>query len=365
MFTLFIFYELLTFAAYPLIIHDETAEAHRAGIKYLVYAVSASAVLFFAIAAHYYWGGGNLSLVSSGTLDPGTLSLSSLYIIFFAYLAGFGVKASIMPLHGWVTDAHPIAPSPASALLSGVILKAGAFGIIRVVLNIYGLDLFRSLNLGTYLGILATFTIIAASILAISQNNLKKRLAFSSIGQVSYILLGLSLGTFAGVLAGMVHLAHHALMKGCLFLCAGNIRRKTGIGNISDMAGIAYKMPITMACFSVAALAMMGTPLTVGFVSKWLLGTSAIEGENWIFIAVLLLSTLLNASYFLPVIYKAFLHHPANETVPGITFRSESSYVMLAPVIILAGLIIAVGTLTEMTGLPISQLTRAISDLMR
>jgi multicomponent Na+:H+ antiporter subunit D len=364
MYTFFLFYELMTFAAYPLIIHDDSPESHRAGLKYLIYAISAGTVLFFAVIAHYYWGGGNLSLISNGTFNPGTMSPTVLYVIFFAYLVGFGVKASIMPLHGWVTDAHPIAPSPASALLSGVILKVGAFGIIRVVLNVYGLNLFRSLSLGVYLAAVAAVTIVVASILAISQDNLKKRLAFSSIGQVSYILLGLSLGTYAGVLGGLVQVAHHAIVKGCLFLCAGIIAKKTGKGNISEMAGIGYKMPVTMVCFTIAVLAMMGTPFTVGFVTKWLLGAGAIEGDNLIPIGVLIISALLNAIYFLPVVYKAFLNHPENETVPKILFRGESSYYMLAPVVILAALIIISGTFSEMTGLPLSQLTQALAHLM-
>jgi len=218
MFTYFIFYELMTLATFPLIIHEETDLARRAGIKYLKYAIPAGAVILFAILFHYFWGGGNLSLISLGTLSLETASRAVLMVIFFAYLAGFGVKAAIVPLEGWVPDAHPAAPSPASALLSGIILKAGAFGIIRVVFNVFGLTLFQTLNLWIYLAIIASITILLASIRALTQDNLKRRLAYSSISQVSYILLGLSLVSYNGWLGGIMHLAHHALMKGCLFL---------------------------------------------------------------------------------------------------------------------------------------------------
>lgn len=365
MFTYFIFYELMTFASYPLIIHEETAEARRAGLKYLAYAVPAGAVIFFAIAAQYFWGGGNLSMVSSGVLSLRTASRTALTAIFSLYLAGFGVKAAIMPLHGWVPDAHPAAPSPASALLSGVILKAGAFGIIRVVLNVFGLELVRELNLGIYLAAIAGFTIVVASVFALNQDNLKKRLAYSSIGQVSYILLGLAIGTYSGVLGGLMHLAHHALMKGCLFLCAGTILSKTGKRNISEMAGIGYKLPVTMICFTVAALAMMGTPPSVGFISKWLLGIGSLEAGNPWYIGILLLSALLNAAYFLPILYTAFFKQPENEAHHKLQFNREANYTLLLPVATLAVLIILGGTLVTIPGFPYSLVSRVVALLFR
>ena len=365
MFTYFIFYELMTFASYPLIIHEETEEARRAGLKYLAYAITAGAVIFFAIAAQYYWADGNLSIVSSGVLNPATASRASLTILFFAYLAGFGVKAAIIPLHGWVPDAHPAAPSPASAVLSGVILKAGAFGIIRVVLNVFGLALFKELNLPVYLAVIASITIVVASIFAITQDNLKRRLAYSSIGQVSYILLGLALASYSSVLGGLMHLAHHALMKGCLFLCSGIILSRTGKRNISEMKGIGYKLPVTMFCFAVAALAMMGTPPTVGFMSKWLLGVGALEAGSPVYLAVLLVSALLNAVYFLPVIYMAFFEHPDGEEHPVFQLKNEASRFMLVPVVILALLIIIGGALVTVPGFPYSEVSRAIAGYFK
>ncbi|MFH1640236.1 MAG: proton-conducting transporter membrane subunit [Chloroflexota bacterium] len=360
MFTYFIFYELMTFAAYPLIIHEETPEARRAGLKYLIYATSGGAVIFFAIAAQYFWGGGNLSIVSGGILSLKTASRTVLTFIFFAYLAGFGVKAAIIPLHGWVPDAHPAAPSPASAVLSGVILKAGAFGITRVVLNVFGLALFKELNLSIYLAMIASITIVVSSIFAVAQDNLKRRLAYSSIGQVSYILLGLSLASYHGVLGGMMHIAHHALMKGCLFLCAGIILVRTGKRNVSEMKGIGYRLPVTMVCFAIAALAMMGTPPTVGFISKWLLGIGALEAGNPMFIGILLVSALLNAVYFLPVIYTAFFEHPEGVKHPVFHPGAEASRAMIVPVVILAALVVVSGALVDVPGFPYSEVSKAL-----
>lgn len=363
MFSYFIFYEIMTFAAYPLIIHEETETARRAGLKYLTYAIPASAVILGAMAAHYFWGGGNLSIVQSGTLNLASASRTILTVIFFAYLAGFGVKAAIMPLHGWVPDAHPEAPSPASAVLSGVILKAGAFGIIRVVLNVFGMDLFRELHLGTYLAIISVITIIFASIFAIAQDNLKRRLAYSSISQVSYILLGLSFFTYSGVLGGVMHLAHHALMKGCLFLGAGIIGRKTGKYNISEMAGIGRTLPLTMSAFTVAALGMMGTPPTVGFLSKWLLGVGALEAGEPYMIAILLVSGFLNGIYFLPIIYTAFFKRPDDaDSNPQVNEISETK-ILVVPVLVLAVLVILGGLIASAPYFPYALLNKIISTL--
>ena len=361
MFTYFIFYELMTFGSYPLIIHEETITARRAGYKYLVYAISAGTVIFFAVVAHYFWGGGNLSIVNSGTLSLETASRAALMMIFFAYLGGFGVKAAIMPLHGWVPDAHPAAPSPASALLSGVILKAGAFGIIRVVYCVFGLNLFRDLGLWIYLAAISSITIVVASVFALTQDNLKRRLAYSSIGQVSYILLGISLCSNDGSLGGMMHLAHHALMKGCLFLCAGIVLKRAGKKNVSEMEGIGYQLPITMTCFTICALAMMGTPPTVGFISKWLLGAGALQANEPIFIVILLISALLNAAYFLPIVYTAFFKWPKDNEHPTLQFKGEASYTLLAPTAILAFLVIFAGIWVNVPGFPYSLISKVVS----
>jgi multicomponent Na+:H+ antiporter subunit D len=358
MFTYFIFYELMTFGSYPLIIHEETAMARRAGYKYLVYAVAAGAVLFFALVANYFWGNGQIGFGSSrGLLSLEYASRAALTVVFFTYLAGFGVKAAIMPLHGWVPDAHPAAPSPASALLSGVILKAGAFGIIRVFYFLFGVELIKELGVYVVMAILACITIVVASIFALTQDNLKRRLAYSSIGQVSYIILGIAMLSSDGALGGMMHIAHHALMKGCLFLCAGVILVKTGKKNISDMKGIGYRMPVTMICFAICALAMMGTPPSVGFITKWLLGNGALQAGLPVYIIVLLTSALLNAAYFLPIVYIAFFKWEGDEGEehrPKLQFGGETKRTMLVPVAVLAVLVIVVGIWVTVPGFPYS-----------
>jgi len=366
MFTYFIFYELMTLAAFPLIIHEGTDSARRAGIKYLKYAIPAGAVILFAILLHYFWGGGDLSVVSPGAIGLETASKTVLTVIFLAYFAGFGVKAAIVPLEGWVPDAHPAAPAPASALLSGVILKAGAFGIIRVVLNVYGLEQFHALNLWIYVAVFASITIVLGSIRALAQDNLKRRLAYSSVGQVSYILLGIALASYHGLLGGIMHIAHHALMKGCLFMCSGIILKKTGKINISEMAGIGYKTPITMICFSICALAMMGTPLTVGFISKWLLGSGALQVDRPMFIIVLLLSALLSAVYYLPIIYTAFFRRPDSDSEhQELRLGGEVNATMLWPTLVLAALVILAGIFVTLPGLPHSLVDIMVSGLFR
>ena len=364
MFTYFIFYELMTLASFPLIIHEETDAARRAGIKYLKYAIPAGAVILFAVLLHYFWGGGDLSLVSLGSLSLDTASRSVLTAMFLAYFAGFGVKAAIVPLEGWVPDAHPAAPAPASALLSGIILKAGAFAIIRVVVNVFGLSLFNELNLWIPMAVVASITIVVGSVRALAQDNLKRRLAYSSVGQVSYILLGIALMSPLGVLGGIMHLAHHALMKGCLFFCSGIILKKTGKKNISEMAGIGYQLPVTMICFSVCALAMMGTPLTVGFISKWLLGSGALQVDKPFFIVVLLISALLSAVYYLPIIYTAFFRKAEGDNeAKAFQLKGETNPAMLWPGVILALLVILVGVWVTAPGFPYSLASLVVERL--
>jgi len=370
MFTYFIFYEMMTFGSYPLIIHEETAMARRAGYKYLVYAIAAGTVLFFAVIAHYFWGDGQLGFGQYGVLSLEFAGRAALTTVFFAYLAGFGVKAAIMPLHGWVPDAHPAAPSPASALLSGVILKAGAFGIIRVVFNVFGIELMRELNVFIVMAVLACITIVVASVFALTQDNLKRRLAYSSIGQVSYIILGLAMLAQDGALGGVMHITHHALMKGCLFLCAGIILVKTGKKNISEMKGVGYKLPITMICFSLCALAMMGTPPSVGFITKWLLGSGSLQAGLPIYIVILLVSALLNAAYFLPIVYIAFFRWEGDEEEghedsqrPKLVFGKEADHKLVVPVVILSALVLIVGIWVTVPGFPYSLVNPAVEDI--
>ncbi len=353
LFTLFIFYEMLTIATYPLVIHEETPEAMMAGRKYLVYTLTGGAAILLAIVITFFITDGNISLGENGilSLEQGK---SILYIIFVLYVAGFGVKAAIMPLHGWLPSAM-VAPTPVTALLHAVaVVKAGAFGIIRVVYNVFGADLVYKLGLGPLLAYVAAITIIGGSIMALLQDNLKKRLAYSTVSQLSYIVLGAALLNVFSITGGIVHLANQAFMKITLFFCAGAIFRRTGKVNISQMEGIGYQMPVTMAAFTIAALAMIGVPPLAGFITKWYLILGSLHAHEVIFIVVLALSGLLNAAYWLPIIYQAFFYKPNDSPVVR-----EAHWTLLVPIVATALGVVALGLLSRIYILPLSLATEA------
>lgn len=348
LFTLFIFYELLTIATYPLVIHEETPEALRAGKKYLIYTLPAGALILLAICVTFFLTG-TTDLTQNGilSLEYGTRTLG---LLFVAFIVGFGVKAAIMPLHSWLPSAM-VAPTPVSALLHAVaVVKAGAFGIIRTIFNVFGVALLRKLGFCDYLAYIAAFTIITASFMALLQDNLKRRLAYSTISQLSYIALGASLLTPYAAMGSIVHLANQAFQKITMFFVAGSIQRKTNKTNISEMAGIGYKMPYTMAAFTLGGLGFMGVPLLAGFITKWYISLGALEAHKPFFVAVMLLSALLNAAYWLPISYVAFFKQPAD----GNLTIDEASPPMLISTIICALYIIVLGTFAEIPGLPLS-----------
>jgi len=303
--TIFVFYELLSVATYPLVAHDETDEARAAGRKYLAYTffgggvcVLAGTVLVFALAGTTTFGATAAELASA---DPALARLT------FALLAvGFGVKAAIMPLHSWLSDAM-VAPTPVSGLLHAVaVVKSGVFGLARLVIEVYEPELVEDLGLGLPLAVAATITLLLASVIALRQDNLKRRLAYSTVSQLSYIVLGLGLLGPTALAGGLLHIPAHAFMKLTLFFCAGIIHVETHTDDISEMSGIGRRMPLTMAAFGVAAAGMAGIPLVAGFVSKWYLLIGAIDTGRSIFAVALLLSGVFNIAYFWPIVYAAF-----------------------------------------------------------
>ncbi|MEW6188775.1 MAG: proton-conducting transporter membrane subunit [Actinomycetota bacterium] len=370
--TLFIFYELLSVSSYPVIAHEETPEALAAGKKYIIYVLVGGTFILLGIVLTFY-------LANSQTLTKtGILSIkhgyNTLIILFTSFVVGFGVKAAIMPLHGWVPDAHPAAPAPASALLSGVLVCAGCYGIMRVIYNVFGTQLLKQLGFGTILAYVAAATIIIASIIALDQDNLKRRLAYSTIGQMSYIILGTILLTPSSAIGGMVHIANHGLMKATLFLCSGVIIKGVKKRNISEMRGIGYVLPITMACFAVASLGMMGCPPLAGFISKWMLCVGGFEAGKPIFVVVLLISSLLCAAYLLPVVYTAFFgktkeeiealkeaHARGEEThleERRIQLETQSvSWTMLVPIMVgtMCVVLLGFGSMIHWLALPLSR----------
>ncbi|GAA0508291.1 multicomponent Na+:H+ antiporter subunit D [Halorubrum aquaticum] len=316
--TIFVFYELLSIATYPLVAHDETPEARSAGRKYLAYTMFGGGVLVLAGTVMVYWLTGTVAFTAGGieelaSADPGLAMLA-----FFLLAVGFGVKAGIMPLHQWLPEAM-VAPTPVSGLLHAVaVVKSGAFGVSRVVLDVFGPELVFDLSLpfgfsaGLVLSTIGAITLTAASLIALRKDHLKQRLAYSTVSQLSYIVLGLGLFGWYGLVGALLHIPAHAFMKLTLFFCAGNLHVSTHTDYISEMAGIGKRMPLTMGAFTVASLGMAGIPLLAGFVSKYymLIGGIRMGAEltpvAYYLVGALLLSGVLNVAYFWPVIYTAF-----------------------------------------------------------
>ena len=302
--TLYLFYEMLSLATYPLVTHHQDMEARSSGRKYLLYIVGTSIGFVLPAMLICYNLSGTLEFGSQGFL-AGTGSRTLMAILLIMLIFGFA-KAAIMPFHSWLPAAM-VAPTPVSALLHAVaVVKVGAFSVVRVLTGVFGVNLLLDLHLGTIVCYIAAFTVIVASLIALSQDGLKRRLAFSTIGQLSYIVLGVALLSPKGMIGGMTHIAMHAFGKITLFFCAGAIFVATGKKNISEMVGIGKRMPVTMIAFFIGSLSVIGLPPTGGFFSKWYLVLGTLQADNWPMLVVLLGSSLLNAAYFLPIVYKAF-----------------------------------------------------------
>jgi multicomponent Na+:H+ antiporter subunit D len=323
LFTLFLFYEALTLATYPLVGHKETAEARAGARKYIIYLLGAAKLLLVAALILTYNAAGTLEFRKGGILPASELAAEPtlLYIVFALFLFGFA-KNAVMPLHSWLPAAM-VAPTPVSALLHAVaVVKTGVFATLRVFLYVFGLDAMRILGADTLALIVASVTILLGSLLALGQDNLKARLAFSTVSQLSYIILGAALLTPSGILGGVVHITNHAVSKITLFLCAGSIYVTTHKTEVSQMSGLARRMPWTMAAFAVASLSLVGIPPASGFVSKWYLALGSVQRGGLWPLGVLLASSLLTAAYLGPVVYKAYfeeapdLAHDTSVEVP-------------------------------------------------
>ncbi len=309
LFTLFLFYEMLSLATYPLVTHHQDKEARSGGRTYLTYLLTAS-ILFVLPSLIYIFikTGGGLDFVAGGFLEGhvgGTEALVLLLLLTFGF-----AKAGIMPLHSWLPAAM-VAPTPVSALLHAVaVVKVGVFCILRVYSGVFGIEFLSDLNLGTIVTWIAAFTVMVSSLIALTQDNLKRRLAFSTIGQLSYIVLGMALLTPKGATGSMMHIAMHAWGKITLFFCAGAIFQATGKKYISEMVGIGKRMPVTMAAFFIGSLSVIGIPLAGGFWSKLYLLWGTVEDGRYAMLVVLLTSSLLNAAYFFPIAFRAFFCKP-------------------------------------------------------
>ena len=313
MLTLFIFYEVLTLSTYPLVSHQGTERAMRGARTYLSVLMTTS-IVFLLLAVVWTW-------VLAGTLDfreggilSGRASDGMLIALLALYAFGTG-KAALMPFHRWLPAAM-VAPTPVSALLHAVaVVKAGVFTVMKVVIYIFGLDLLTSTGASEWLMYAAGVTIIASSLIALRQDNLKRRLAYSTVSQLSYIVLGAALANTWGIVGGSMHIATHAFGKITLFFCAGAIYVATHKTEISDMRGLGRTMPFTMAAFMLGALSVIGLPPLGGTWSKWYLALGAADAGQILFIAVLMVSSLLNIAYLMPIPIRGFFSAPTGEPV--------------------------------------------------
>jgi len=356
LFTFLLFYEMLTLSAYPLVVHRGTEAALRAGRLYLIYTLAGGAVLMLGVV-WLHVGFGDMPFTSGGHFkgaDPADHPL--LVSIFVLLVGGLAVKAALVPLHGWLPGAM-VAPAPVSALLHAVaVVKAGVFGIVRVVYDIFGIEFASNLGVLVPLGWLAAATILYGSVRALYQTDLKRRLAFSTVSQVSYITLGVTLFGPLGTIGAVVHLVHQGIMKITLFFCAGNYAETLGVHRIDELDGAGKRMPGTSVAFTLGALGMIGLPPLAGFISKWYLGLGALEaGMAWI-VPVLVISTLLNAAYFLPILYRLWFREqqtawPHDQGGRG---RFECSPALLLPPVITAVLVVLLGVLASLPMSPLS-----------
>lgn len=350
--TLYLFFEALTLLSLPLVIHSMTKEAVSATFKYLFYSIAGSSLALVGFFYVYTYGN-TLEFTPGGVLDMALLRGNEGAMLIAAMLAvvGFGAKAGMFPLHGWLPSAHPVAPAPASAILSGVITKAGVLAIIRYVFNIVGTDFLRGTWVQTTWMILALISVIMGSMLAYKEPMLKKRLAYSSISQVSYVLFGLFTLSETGVLGSLMQIMSHSIVKTCLFLAAGAFAYKTGAASVSQLRGAGKRMPVTLSCFTLAAIALVGIPPTSGFISKWTLAAGALSADigvfSWLGPVVLLLSALLTAGYLLPVSISGFFpgRDAGAETEAQEVKRTgrEISMLMIVPMAVLAILALIAG----------------------
>lgn len=360
--TFFIFYEFLTLATYPLVVHRGTEKAVEAGRTYLWYTIGGGTVLFVGVVGLHVLAGpiyfGQTEVIA-GLVSESAILLT---ILFFLMLTGLAVKAAIFPLHGWLPTSM-VAPAPVSALLHAVaVVKAGAFGIVRLVYDVYGIGTSEILNLLTPLAIFAAFTIIYGSIRALFQDDFKKRLAFSTVSQLSYIALGVAIPGVLSSTGAIVHLVHQGMMKITMFFAAGNIAETYGYHKISELDGIGKKMPLTMGAFTIAALGMIGLPPVAGFISKWYLSLGAVEAGSYWVVLVLLSSSALNAAYFLPIIYRAWFCESKHDFVPlRRVGRLETQALLLFPVIVTGLLSLALGVFAAVAGSPLS-IAREIAE---
>ncbi len=344
--TFYLFFELLTLSSMPLVLHTGTREAVMAGLKYLFYSLCGAYMALFGLYFVEKYGN-TLTFSPGGVISAGAAAEHGkiLLVLAMVMLIGFGVKAGMFPMHAWLPTAHPVAPAPASAVLSAVIVKAGVLGILRVVYYIFGVSFLRGTWVQTAWMTLTLLTIFMGSMLAYREPMLKKRLAYSTVSQVSYILFGLAVMDWDSVAGGFLHVLCHGFIKSAIFLCAGAIIYTTGKTRVEEMRGVGKEMPLLMWCYTIASMGLIGIPPTGGFVSKWYLAEGALSSGtpvfSWLGPVVLLVSALLTAGYLLPLTVNGFF--PGADYDYGSFKKREPSPLMTVPVLILTVLSVLAG----------------------
>lgn len=341
LFTMFIFYEALTVVTYPLVAHHEDREGLEGGRQYVIYLLGTAKVFLLAAIILTYMLTGTLNFGKDGIFSSHIVEeykwLLQIMLILFIY--GFN-KSAIMPLHSWLPAAM-VAPTPVSALLHAVaVVKAGVFTVSRVLLNVYGESTIKAIGMQELIFFLTGFTIIVASLIALTRDDFKARLAFSTVANLSYIILGVVMFSPSGVLGGLIHISMHAFSKITMFFVAGSVYVSTHAKKISELDGIGKVLPITMFSFFLATLSMIGIPLFAGFISKYNLALGALQIGRPELLGVFIASSFLNAAYFLPIPYRAFFRNPAEpERWSGV----KENYLCAIPLLITALITIVLG----------------------
>ncbi len=358
MLTLFLFYEAMTLITYPLVTHHGTEHAKKSARIYLGVLMGTS-IVFLLTGMMATW-------VLTGTLDfrqggilAGHVGAAGTTVLVALYMFGIG-KAALMPFHRWLPAAM-VAPTPVSALLHAVaVVKAGVFSIVKVIVYVFGAENLLALGSADWVPLIAGFTIVAASIVALRADNLKRRLAYSTVSQLSYVTLAATLLTPISIVGAAMHIAAHAVGKITLFFAAGSIYTAAHKTEVSQLDGIGRRMPWTMTAFGIGALSMIGLPPAAGFISKWYILSAAMGGEHWIAVGVLVLSTLLNAGYFIPIVWRAFFRAPAEDAHHGDDHHGEhgeAPWLMVLAQTVTASLTIALFLYHE----PVLRLARAVA----
>ena len=344
--TFYLFYEMMSIFSMPLVLHFRTREAIMAGLKYLFYSLTGAYFVLFGIYFLNQYTT-TLDFVAGGTLDMSKVAGNEglLLIVAMCMIVGFGVKAGMIPLHAWLPNAHPIAPAPASAALSSIIVKMGVFGVMRVVYYLFGTEFLRGTWVQYTWITLTLITVFFGSMMAYREKVFKKRLAYSTVSQVSYILFGMALMHPQALTGSLLHILFHAVIKSALFMSAGAIIYKCGVERVDEMRGIGKKMPTIMWCYTLCSLALIGIPPASGFISKWYLATGSLATGltvvSWLGPVLLLISALLTAGYLLPIAIDGFF--------PGPDFdykhleKKDPTKQMIVPIMILAALAILLG----------------------